>query len=79
MFSYAGDLERIFLVLREKVALRRIQARSSGGDGGASASAGAPEGGQVEPQAPQGEGTNRGQKRVATDDQSSPPKRPALN
>jgi hypothetical protein len=25
MFSYVGELERIFLVLREKVALRRLQ------------------------------------------------------
>ncbi len=70
---FAGELERIFLVLREKVALRRLKARDGEG-----ASGGAP--GELPETAPAGPepDQHRGQKRVASEGSNSPSKRPAL-
>ncbi len=82
-------MERIFLVLREKVALRRIHALDANGNAGASSSAGGsgdagmpdevPAGGPPPPDVGDTASRQRGEKRPASDgpvdDQS---KRPAL-
>ncbi len=78
---FIGELERIFLVLREKIALRRLQARDGSNPVPSFSSAvgelpdAAPEGG---PAQDANGGPSRGQKRQANDGPSSPSKRPAL-
>jgi hypothetical protein len=79
--NFAGELERIFLVLREKVALRRIHALDEQPNPNQNpnmpeeAPAGGPPPSANVEDAP---GRPRGEKRRASDDPLSPSKRPAI-
>ncbi len=69
--NFLGELERIFLVLREKVALRRLKAR----DGQTESGDPVPESAPADPEPDK----NRGQKRNhEPEGPPSPSKRPAL-
>ena len=79
--TFPGELERLFLVLREKVALERLRSREATTDvpvDNAGPSQGPSVDPPVSPMEVQQEAQGRGHKRTAESDSNSPSKRQAL-